>query len=235
MKWNVETTVVINDESISCLITCLSDWVRPLPRDGLGDQICEFSHVEDDADGRGRGHEDGEDGFLCGPWDETVHQVRTRPLVALHQPGHLEAVVNHIQGIPGDTDRTIATCQDTSQSDGGHAWHRNRRFYMNPPSKSSRNTRLQAYVHQRAPAIGSLRFLRVSNSSSWPLLLWTPTLPEPWGARGHMIKKKKLNEEEITHDQTGSNSNMTLNGTNDNDVTVHFKYWYRFYTWVYLL
>lgn len=127
--------VVINDESISCLITCLPDWVRPLPRDGLGDQICEFSHVEDDADGRGRGHENGEDGFLRGPWDETVHQVRTRPLVALHQPGHLETVVNHIQGIPGDTDRTIATCKDTGQSDGGHAWHRKRGFLHESPLK----------------------------------------------------------------------------------------------------
>lgn len=38
--------------------------------------------------------------------------------------------------------------------------------HMKPPSNSSLNTRLQAYVHQRAPAIGSLRFFRVANSSS---------------------------------------------------------------------
>lgn len=55
------------------------------------------------------------------------------------------------------------------------------RSYMNPPSNNRRNTRLQAYVHQRAPAIGSRRFLRVSSSSSWPLLLRMPTLPELCG------------------------------------------------------
>lgn len=55
----------------------------------------------------------------------------------------------------------------------------NHRSYMKPPSNSSLNTRLQTYVHQRAPAIGSLRFFRVSSSSSWPLLLRKPALPEP--------------------------------------------------------
>lgn len=51
--------------------------------------------------------------------------------------------------------------------------------YMKPPSNSSLKTRLQAYVHQRAPAIGSRRLFRVSSSSSWPLLLRKPALPEP--------------------------------------------------------
>lgn len=70
----------------------------------------------------------------------------------------------------------------------------NHRSYMKPPSNSSRTTRLQAYVHQRAPAIGSLLLFRVSRSSSWPLLLRNPALPEPCQTRWHeKIKNRLLN------------------------------------------
>lgn len=88
---------------ISWLITWLSDSLIPLPSDSLGNEICKFSHVKDHADRRGSGHENSEDGFLGGARDETVHQIRTRPLVTLHQPWHLETIVYHIQGIPEDT------------------------------------------------------------------------------------------------------------------------------------
>lgn len=64
------------------------------------------------------------------------------------------------------------------------------RSYMKPPSNSSLNTRLQAYVHQRAPAIGSLRFFRVSSSSSWPLLPRKPALPEPCDAGRQVMTRK---------------------------------------------
>lgn len=58
--------------------------VLPLPRDGLRHEISKLRPVEDHADGGGGGHKNREDGFFCGPRDETVHQVGTRPLVALH-------------------------------------------------------------------------------------------------------------------------------------------------------
>lgn len=164
---------------ISWLITWQSDWLIPLPSDSLGNKVRELGHVKDHADGRGSGHEDGEDGFLGGPWDEAVHQVRTRPLVTLHQPRHLETIVYHVEGIPGV--ETDTCCMET----GGLVWivttHSSvvDRSHMKPPSNSSLNSRLHAYVHQRAPAIGSLRFFRVSSSSSWPLLPRKPALPEP--------------------------------------------------------
>jgi len=40
-----------------------------------------------------------EDGHLGGPWDEAVHLVGAGPLLALDQPGHLEAVVDVVQDV----------------------------------------------------------------------------------------------------------------------------------------
>lgn len=65
--------------------------------------------------------------------------------------------------------------------------------YMKPPSNRSLNRRLKAYVHQRAPDNGSLLFLRVSNSSSWPLLLKMPTLPELFSKGQQTAIKNTLN------------------------------------------
>lgn len=110
--WNAQVIVALlkitTDEIIIPLVGWLIAWPSdrsiPLPSDSLGNKICKFSHVKDHADRRGSGHKNSEDGFLSGSWDETVHQVGTWPLVALHQPRHLKTVVYHIQGIPGETD-----------------------------------------------------------------------------------------------------------------------------------
>lgn len=183
----------IIDKLIGWLITWLSDWLIPLPSDSLGNEICKFSHVKDHADRRGSGHENGEDGFLGGAWDETVHQVGTRPLVTLHQPWHLETVVHHVQGIPVGTEtrdlwrRGMVTPHQQYGRPG-----RKSESYMKPPSNSSLKTRLQAYVHQRAPAIGSRRLFRVSSSSSWPLLLRKPALPEPCLAQDDITWHDKI-------------------------------------------
>lgn len=100
----MEYTTYTAKTDINQLINHQTVWLMPLPVDSLGDKIYKFSHVKDHADRRGGCHENSEDGFLSGTWDETVHQVRARPLVTLHQPRHLETIVHHIQGIPGDTD-----------------------------------------------------------------------------------------------------------------------------------
>lgn len=89
---------------VNQLINHLTVWLILLPRDSLDDKIYKFSHVKDHADRWGSGHENSEDGFLSWTWDEAVHQVRTWPLITLHQPWHLETIVHHIQSIPGDTD-----------------------------------------------------------------------------------------------------------------------------------
>lgn len=109
-SWNMAKTTIAGmiHKLISWLITWQSDWLIPLPSDGLGDKIRQLGHVKDHADGRGGGHENSEDGFLRGPWDEAVHQVRTRPLVALHQPRHLETIVHHVEGVPGERQRHAA-------------------------------------------------------------------------------------------------------------------------------
>lgn len=78
-----------------------------------------------------------------------------------------------------------------NQSDYGQREQSNPTSYMNPPSNIILNTRLQRYVHQRAPAIGSLLFFRVSSSSSCPLLLSTLARPELW--RTVMAAHGKIN------------------------------------------
>lgn len=69
------------------------------PHQGFDDEITQLRHVQNHADGRRRHHEDGEDGLLGRPGDEAVDLVGARPLLALHQPGHLEAVVHKVQRV----------------------------------------------------------------------------------------------------------------------------------------
>ena len=69
------------------------------PHQGLDDQIAQLRHVKHYADGRGAHHEDGEHGLLRGARDEAVHLVGTGPLLALHQPGHVEAIVEKVEGV----------------------------------------------------------------------------------------------------------------------------------------
>lgn len=69
------------------------------PHEGLANQVAQLGHVQHDADGRGRHHEDGEHRLLRRPGDEAVHQVGAGPLVTLDQPGHLETVVNEVEGV----------------------------------------------------------------------------------------------------------------------------------------
>jgi len=63
----------------------------------LDDQVAQLGHVQHHADGGRRHHEDGEDSLLRGPRDEAVHLVGAGPLLALHQPRHLEAAVDEVE------------------------------------------------------------------------------------------------------------------------------------------
>lgn len=75
--------------------------VRPgrAPQERLDDEVSQLGHVQHHADGRRRHHEDGEDRLLCRPGDEAVHLVGAGPLLALHQSGHLEAIVDKVEGV----------------------------------------------------------------------------------------------------------------------------------------
>lgn len=70
--------------------------------------------------------------------------------------------------------------------------------YMNPPSNSILNSRLQRYVHQRAPVIGSLLFFSVSSSSSCALLLRMLARPELWCTR-RLSMRRWSNSEQNTN------------------------------------
>lgn len=92
---------------ILLVIPCHAVWVSVFPpagpchasHDRLYNEVEELGHIQHHADGRWSHHEDGEDGLFSWPGDETVHLVGARPLLALHQPGHLEAVVDKVERI----------------------------------------------------------------------------------------------------------------------------------------
>lgn len=65
----------------------------------LDDEVSQLGHVQHHADGRRRHHKDGEDRLLCRPRDEAVHLVGAGPLLALHQSGHLEAIIDKVEGV----------------------------------------------------------------------------------------------------------------------------------------
>lgn len=73
--------------------------------DAFGDQIDDLADTEHYAECRSSDHEIGEDSFLCGSADVTVHNVGTRLDVTLHQPGQVETVVDVVEDVQeGDLD-----------------------------------------------------------------------------------------------------------------------------------
>lgn len=120
----------------------------------------------------------------------------------------LAARWNSPPGLGTATGRTAPGVASGSRrkSHTGHTWRGNvwwleqrhrcggmeLRSYMKPPSNSSLNRRLKAYVHQRAPDMGSLLLLRGSRSSSRLLLLKMPTLAELFSTGQQTAIKKHI-------------------------------------------
>ena len=131
--------------------------IRPgrAPHERLADEVAQLSHVQDHADGRRGHHEDGEDGLLCRPGDEAVHLVGTGPLLTLHQPWHLEAVVDEVECV-----HEAALKDEPEEQAGG----------VGPPQRACDG---QTPLLQRGQVTVS-RLLRAVGGQHAPLI---PTLP----------------------------------------------------------
>ncbi len=67
--------------------------------DAFEDQVDDLTDIEHYAKSWSSNHEVGEDSFLCGSSNVTVHNIRTWHNLTLHQPWQVETVINIMEDV----------------------------------------------------------------------------------------------------------------------------------------